>query len=115
MLLYISSVAWKYYSSCCDDVKIGRTVFCGVEFSDSSGVKAIFEAASTALSRWQKREEIKMGVSCIRILLARWRQHELKVSSGEGMGSPIIFFAVLMTLWKVPLSAAEQFAYHTVL
>lgn len=52
------------------------------------------------------------GVSCIfRILLALWRQRDLKVS--EGRGSPIILWAVFMTLWRAILSAAEQLAYHS--
>lgn len=49
------------------------------------------------------------------MLLALRRQRDLKASSSEGRGSPIILWAVFVTLWRALLSAAEQLAYHSVI
>ena len=43
------------------------------------------------------------------------KQRDLKVSSSEGRESPIIFWAVFMTLWRAFLPAAEPLTYHAVM
>lgn len=50
---------------------VGGMVFCGVQFIDGFGVKAVFEPGSVALSgpavpsRWQWREGRMLGASCV--------------------------------------------------
>ena len=46
------------------------------------------------------------------MLLALLRQRERAMDSREGSEQPVIFCAVLMTLWRALLSAAVQPEYH---
>lgn len=46
------------------------------------------------------------------MLAALLRRRELKMSSREGSGQMLIFWAVLMTLCRALLSTAEQLAYR---
>lgn len=43
------------------------------------------------------------------------RQRNLKMSSSDDMGSPRTFFGCVYGLWRAPLSATQQFAYHAVI
>ena len=47
------------------------------------------------------------------MLCAFLRQRELYRSSREGRGQPMIFWAILTTLWSAFLSAAVQLENHT--
>ena len=46
------------------------------------------------------------------MFLALLRQREQAMFSREGSEQPVIFWAVLMTLWRALLSAALQPEYH---
>ncbi len=47
------------------------------------------------------------------IFFALLRPRELEMSSREGRGQPMVFFANYTTLFRAFLSAAEQPAYYT--